>query len=143
MRWGDAENGESASTDIPVVLGESGEAMIGSGMVRRLRYVGVWGSGTDTDDTGAPEDGPLCEDVELLVVLGEMFSSTVDRGCGLEVARVGLELVSSASASRDRSSHFPLRISKLLLERCEGAHLLEVVDEFDEPVGVVRMPTPD
>lgn len=120
--------------------------MIGSGMVRRLRYVGVWSSETDADETDVPVDGPLCEDVELLVVLGEIFSSIVDRGRGLEGVRVGLGSewwVSSASASRNRSSHFPLRISKLLLERCEGANRLEPGVEFGEPVGAVRMPTPD
>ncbi len=91
MRWGDVENGESASTDIPVVLGESGEATIGSGMVRRLRYVGVWSSGTDAD-MDVVVDGPLCEDVELLVVLGEIFSGIVDQVRDLEAVRVGLEL---------------------------------------------------
>jgi hypothetical protein len=41
IRWGEGEDGESASTEIPVELGDSGEATMGSGKVRRLRYVGV------------------------------------------------------------------------------------------------------
>jgi hypothetical protein len=59
-------------------------------------------------------------------------------------AGLDLRLLSySASASRDRSSHFPLRTSKLLLGRCEGVHLLDAIDVLEEPVGVVRMPVPD
>jgi hypothetical protein len=35
------EDGELASTDMPVVLGDNGVAMMGAGMVWRLRYLGV------------------------------------------------------------------------------------------------------
>lgn len=94
MRWGDEEESESASTDIPVVFGDSGEAIIGSGIVRRLRYVGVFGiSGTDADDAEVTLDGPLCDDVELLVVLGETFSKIADWGLDLKASRAGLGLV--------------------------------------------------
>ena len=41
IRLGVNEFGESTSTLIPVVLGERGDAMMGAGIVRRLRYVGV------------------------------------------------------------------------------------------------------
>ena len=41
MRPGVADVGESTSTTIPVLFGESGEAIIGAGIVCRFRYVGV------------------------------------------------------------------------------------------------------
>lgn len=78
-----------------MVLGESGEAMMGSGMVRRLRYVGVFCISGDAEDIDivVTLEGPLCEDVELLVVFGETFSKAVDCGLELRVSRVGLVLL--------------------------------------------------
>lgn len=35
------DGGSGFSTETPVELGESGDAMMGAGRVRRLRYVGV------------------------------------------------------------------------------------------------------
>lgn len=53
MRWGEDEDGESASTEIPVELGDSGDATMGSGKVRRLRYVGVlWFLGEVGEEVG-------------------------------------------------------------------------------------------
>lgn len=48
MRWeveGLVENDKSPSTVIPVVFGESGDAIMGAGMVRRFKWVRVrWDS---------------------------------------------------------------------------------------------------
>lgn len=41
IRDGVEDTGESTSTLTPVLFGDRGDAMIGAGMVWRLRYVGV------------------------------------------------------------------------------------------------------
>jgi len=73
VRIGDVSEGVSAEAEVPVILGENGDVIIGSGMVRRLRYSGV--------SEGILE-GPLCRDTGLLVLSSVIFSGAV--GCDLD-----------------------------------------------------------
>lgn len=146
MRFGVLEEktsdvGESDSTVTPVVLGDSGEAMIGEGsigIVRRFRYVGV-----------------LCSS-KLLVDFGGVLGIDANEegwksSFGLKVLEVGdlvelgglMELSSAAAASLDLSSHLPLTASRLFVTRCDGVHLLVLAGVDDPPVGVVKMLMPD
>jgi hypothetical protein len=77
-----------------VVLGESGEAIMGSGIVRRFRYAGVLcNSGTDAEDVEVILGGTLRKDVELMVVFDETLSRVIDCKLDLGTSRVGLKLL--------------------------------------------------
>lgn len=64
--------GESASTVIPVVLGDNGDAIMGEGKVRRLRYVGVLYCSTAGDGLAGGVDGRSDEEDEEPVGSGEL-----------------------------------------------------------------------
>lgn len=132
-------DGKSASTEMPVVFGDNGVAMIGAGKVWRFMYVGVrWvsvllgggldglRSGLDIEPVGdarpEEEDDPVNE-------VGEDTRTPV----GEET------LASSAFASLTRSSHFPRTVSRLLVTRCEGVQRRVEAGVADEPVGWARM----
>jgi len=138
MRWGDIDAGESASTDIPVVLGDKGEAMIGDGMVCRFKYVGVRFSDEEPE---FEESTDCCSRANE----GDLTSSFIVADDDDEEAEAVEEPVGcSPEASRDRSSHLPRTASTLFDTRCDGVHLLG--DGLD-PVGLlVRIfipPPPD
>jgi len=139
MRWGVADNGESASTETPVELGDSGDAIIGAGIVCLLRYLGVGlvvsrleenrvgvsgrSRSTKLRSSGGAELGASVDEVLLLI---------------LNVSFVGLDDNDSSRASWVRCSHLPRTASILFVTRCEGVHLLAATDPTDEPVVFVR-----
>jgi len=76
FRRGDVDEGVSISA---VVLGENGSVIIGSGMVRRLRCIAV-----------SIVEGPLFEDIGLLMVFGVTFPRA--EGCNPDFKVSGIEL---------------------------------------------------
>lgn len=73
----------------------------------------------NVDEVDEVLDRPLEEDAELVIELEELVSTVFGWYLDLRGSRVGLGLVcraSSISASRDLSSHLPLRTSKLVLD---------------------------
>lgn len=71
------DNGESTSTEMPVTLGDSGDAMIGAGKVRRFRWIGVLRRSTSTGDLtgvgGSRSNGLEETRAEALGVEGALF----------------------------------------------------------------------
>lgn len=148
MRWeveGLAENAdESPSTEIPVVFGESGEAIMGAGRVRRFKYIGVLCS----SERGKALRGGLVDRCSDDVDDIDMASRRLPPYIGVLLPKSPLVGVliedksSSPAASLVRSSHLPRVASRLFVTRCDGVHLL-VLGGFPEPVGLVRIPKPD
>lgn len=105
IRFADMAGGESISTVTPVLFGDNGVAMMGEGIVRRLRYVGVERvSGT----AGGVEDRYTGE-------LGRSdFIEAVEEPVFSEDFPVLISCISSGTpVSRDRCSHWPLTDSIL------------------------------
>lgn len=149
MRFGAAKegDGESASTDMPVVLGDNGVAMIGAGIVRLLRYVGVRCTSSSLVGLEGGVDGRRSG--RAMEPVGDMRP---DDGYGLSpVNEVGEDTRTdvgeatrgcSLFASRARSSHFPRTVSRLFVTRCEGVQRRVEAGVADEPVGCERMLIP-
>jgi len=116
-----------------VLLGDSGDAIIGAGIVRRFRYLGVGLS------------SPLSEPVDWRseksgAVTGESIELLGDgKGREDDESLVGLADGPSCNASLARSSHLPRIVSKLAPVRCVGVHRRgDGVVPDDEPVESLR-----
>lgn len=136
-----ADTGESASTDTPVVFGDNGRAMIGAGtdagIVCRFIHVGV------RCNTGA---GRCDGGVDGRSGAGPPWDDSLDDVGTILVGDPADDLPSSAAAtaSLDRSSHFPRTLSilfRLLAARWVGFHRRVTVGVVP-PVGLVSIFVP-
>jgi hypothetical protein len=118
----DASEGPGSSTDIPVMFGERGEATMGAGIVRRLRYVGVLCSRTSAavcgggwcrlsvDRWNAARPYVPCvaraSDRPLAAVSEDPLAGVLGAGARAVSFDGGISALA-------RSSHFPLTASRL------------------------------
>ena len=141
---GDADAERSDSIVMPVVLGDNGDAMIGAGIVRRFRYVGViLGSAYVNCFVGVVGRKSDNAAGSLARSWGRSMPPIIN-GLVLEPSPFELSdelTLSSPAASIARSSHLPRTASKLFATRCEGAHFLGLAVEL-VPVVFVRIPMP-
>lgn len=136
MRWGVGvekaydvgESGFSFSTVIPVVFGDSGEAMMGAGIV--CLFDGGLGEYSYCPRSSREGDawGKMKPSV-VRVRVGVSYEGRVGEGVGKSdrvLSASGRLSAETPSAVLARSSHFPRTalISKLPPTRCVGVHLL-------------------